>query len=557
MVVGDRGAGQRMTTHRIVILGGGFGGVFTAKHLQRRAGSDVQVELISRNNFFVFQPLLSEVAGGTITPADAVSPLRRFLSGVGVRVAEIHKVDVAAKTVHVTTGSGDEITAVPYDQLVIAVGQVVDLSRTPGLADRALVMKDVLDAFQIRNQVLQCLEEANSSSEPSRRSRLLTFVVVGGGFTGVEIVGEIQELIRTSLRYYRNIRPSDVRVTLIQHGARILPELPETLAAYAAANLQSRGVEILVKTGVKEASVNGVAIDGDRIIDAETIIGAIGNAPSPLMRSLPVPLEHGRIVVDRCLRVEGLEDVWALGDNAKIPLGDPADPNVAYAPPLAQFAVREAKALARNILDHLQGKQPQPFEYRSLGTMASLGGRAGVADILGVKISGFVAWAAWRAFYLSLLPSVATRIRVASDWTLDLFIRRNIAEIKAMEPASRYIRFVAGDLVVEPGVNPGGLYVIVSGTFRCERPAASPNDADGGSVRTLGPGDTFGVSPRGDGGANDERVTARDDATVYFVEISEVKRLAALSALLDRAPDGPTATPPTNGGGGMGGSPTA
>ena len=204
------GAGplSEKTRHRVIIVGGGFGGVFTAKHLRRRAGGDVHIELISRNNFFIFQPLLPEVAGGNIHPADAVSPLRLFLPGVSVRVAEVRKIDVASKTVHVTADRDREITVVPYDQLVVALGQVVDLSRTPGLADRALVMKDVLDAFEIRNQVLGCLEEADTTADPRRKQRLLTFVVIGGGFTGVETLGETQELIRKSLRHYPRIRPT-------------------------------------------------------------------------------------------------------------------------------------------------------------------------------------------------------------------------------------------------------------------------------------------------------------------------------------------------------------
>ncbi len=532
---------QNTTSRRIVILGGGFGGVFAAKKLRARAGGDVRIELISRNNFFVFQPLLSEVAGGSIQPADAVSPLRAFLPGVAVRVAEIRKVDFTAKTIHVTAGRGDEITTVPYDQLVISLGQIVDLGRTPGLSDRALGMKDVMDAFRIRNHVIQCLEDADAATDAVRRSRLLTFVVVGGGFTGVEVIGEVQDLIRKSLKYYRNLRQEELRIVLIQHGSRIMPELPEHLAEYAADNLRRRGIEIFLNTGVKSATVTGIEIDGGVIIDAETIIAAIGNAPSPLVRTLPVPLDRGKIVVDRCLRVQGLDDVWALGDNAHIPLGDPSDPNVAYAPPLAQFAVREANVLAQNILAHLNGGTPKPFEYRSLGTMASLGGRTGVADILGVKITGFFAWAAWRAFYLSLLPSITTRIRVAMDWTLDLIISRSIAEMRTTQSFSRHIRFLAGDLVVEPGVDPGGLYVVISGSFDSETLAPSGEEAATGS-RKLGPGDCFGMPINGERGPDDERVGAREASTVYFVEKSDLKRLAMISALTK--PRGEVKAPP-------------
>jgi NADH:ubiquinone reductase (H+-translocating) len=360
--------------HRVVILGGGFGGVFTAKHLRRHAGSDVDIVLISLHNFFVFQPLLAEIAGGSINPADGVTPLRRFLPGIAVMVAEVREIDLGAKTVAVTLGRDRGITTVPYDQLVIALGQVVDLSRTPGLADRAFVMKDVMDAFHIRNQVLGCLENADVTTEPRRRQSLLTFVAIGAGFTGVETIGEVQELIRKSLKYYPNIRPDEIRTILIQHGPRILPELPEHFAVYAADRLRRRGIEIRLNTGVKAATAAGVETGSGPPIDAETIIAAIGNAPSPLMQSLPVAIEHGRIVVDRYMRVHGQEDVWALGDDAHIPLGDPTGDNVSYAPPLAQFALREAKVLARNILAHLETGRLQRSSTAHLAPWQRLAG---------------------------------------------------------------------------------------------------------------------------------------------------------------------------------------
>lgn len=532
------------STHRVVIVGGGFGGVFTAKHLRRRAGGNLEIELISRNNFFVFQPLLPEVAGGSIHPADAVSPLRLFLPGVSVRVADVRKIDFPAKTVHVTAGRDGEIIVVPYDQLVIALGEVIDLSRTPGLAERALVMKDVVDAFEIRNQILGCLEEADTTPDARRKRRLLTFVVIGGGFTGVETIGEVQELIRKALRHYPGVRKDEIAIILIQHGPRILPELPEHLATYATDELRRRGVEIRLKTGVRAVTASGIETDDGLTLDAETIIAAIGNAPSPLMRSFPVSLDHGRIVVDRCLRVEGLDDVWALGDNAHIPLGDPNDDTTAYAPPLAQFAFREAKVLAGNILAHLDGRPLTAFEYRSLGTMASLGGRRGVADILGIRITGFLAWAAWRLLYLSLLPGLSTRIRVAVDWSLDLIISRSIVEFRSTRTTSRHIRFLPGDLVVEPGSEPDGLYVVVTGCFELTSPATG---ADGATdqTRRLGPGDCFGVSLEGKAPTEPERVRACEDSTACFVERGDLKRLATVTALIGK--QGQTGKQPESG----------
>ena len=529
-----------MTTgamQRVVLIGGGFGGVFTARHLQRQARGRIAIELISRNNFFVFQPLLPEVAGGGIHPADAVVPLRLFLPGVSVRVAEVRAVDLVNKAVHVTVGRGGEIAQLAYDQLVIALGQVVDLSRTPGLADRALVMKDVTDAFHIRNHVLGCLEEAATTADARRRAILLSFAVIGGGFTGVETVGEVQELIRKALRFYPSLRGEDIRIVLLQHAARILPELPEHLAAYAADRLRRRGVEILVKTGVKAAHLDRIETDTGRTIDAGTIIAAIGNAPSPLVQRLGLPCEHGQIVVDRHLRVAGCDDLWALGDNARIPLGDAGAANPAYAPPLAQFAYQEAKVLAANILAGIDGQPLAPFVYRARGTMASLGGRQGVAEIMGVKFSGSLAWAAWRLFYLGLIPGLSTRIRIATDWLLDLLVSRSIVEIRASRSPSRLLQFFAGDVVVEPGIEPGGVYVVASGEFLIDTP-----DDPASPPRSLGAGGWFGARFRDQALAPNERARAGTDAVAYFVDQEDLQRLATVRALID---DLDRATPPS------------
>jgi NADH:quinone reductase (non-electrogenic) len=522
------------TQQRVVILGGGFGGVFTAKHLLRRAGNDVQIELINRNNFFIFQPLLPEVAGGSIHPSDAVSPLRLFLPGVAIRVAEVRKIDAPTKTVHVAVGRDRKITVIPYDHLVVALGDFVDLHRTPGLADRALVMKDVGNAFDIRNRVLGCLEDADETTDARRKQSLLTFVVIGGGFTGVETIGAVQELIRKSLRYYPRIRAEEIRIVIVQHGARILPELPEHLAAYATDDLHRRGVEILVKTGVRSVTTSAVETDTGLSLDAETIIAAIGNAPSPVLQSLPVTLQRGRLVVDRFFRVEGLDDVWALGDNAHIPLGDPTDASVSYAPPLAQFAFREAKVLAHNIEAHLKGRPLTAFTYKSLGTMASLGGHRGVADILGARITGFPAWFAWRLLYLSLLPGISTRIRVAVDWLLDLLINRSIVQVLASRSASHPVRFLANELVLEPGVEADGLYVVISGVFDVDTPTPVA-DTEITQPRSIGPGGSFGSCLEGTsrGIGPQERVTAREDSTAFFIDKSDHELASMVSALME------------------------
>jgi NADH:ubiquinone reductase (H+-translocating) len=268
------------------------------------------------------------------------------------------------------------------------------------------------------------------------------------------------------------------------------------------------------------------------------------------VQSLHLAVEHGRIIVDRFMRVRGQVDVWALGDNAHIPLGDPDGDKVAYAPPLAQFAFREAKVLARNILARLEDRPLTAFEYRSLGTMAALGGHSGVAEVLGVQIRGFPAWVAWRFFYLSLLPGIATRLRVAADWLLDLLVSRNIAEVRATQQESRHVRFLAGELVIAPGIDPGGVYIVTGGMFEV---GANPNAAAGDpddralSTRKVGPGGHFGMPLNGAGTATNEWVRASQDSLAYFIGKDDLQRLAVVSALIERGPNRNTSSRPAPG----------
>ena len=525
---------------RVLVLGGGFGGVFTAKHLRRRAGNAVDIVLISRHNFFVFQPLLPEIAGGSINPGDGVTPLRRFLPGVAVMVAEIREIDLGAKTVHVTLSRESGIRTVPYDQLVIALGQVVDLSRTPGLADRALVMKDVLDAFHIRNQVLGCLEDADAATDPRRRQSLLTFVVIGGGFTGVETIGEVQELIRKSLKYYPSIRADEIRTILIQHGARILPELPEHLASYATEQLRRRNIEIRLNTGVKAATPTGVETGSGPPIDAETIIAAIGNAPSPLTQSLPVALEHGRIVVDRCMRVQDQEDVWAFG----------MSPHPAWRSERRPCRLRAAARAVRVSRGEGAGAEhPRPprrpsahgirvsFARHHGGTRRSqrgcrYHGRADQRVPRVGRVAPFLSQPVARHRH----PSAGRR-----GLALDLLVSPSIAEIRAAQPASGQVRFLAGDLVVEPGIEPDGLYVVTSGAFEIE-PAATTSGGSRAQSRKIGPGGYFGMSIGGEGPSERARVRACEDSTAYLVDKNDLRRLATVSAFVGRRTEGTPTT---------------
>lgn len=475
---------------RIVVLGGGFGGMYTARALQHRLGADAEVELINAENYFVFQPLLPEVGAGSITPAHAVSPLRFILKGVAVRKAVVDSVDFARKVVIVFQGIQRRPIEVPYDHLVIALGQGTDFSRMPGLEEHALKMKTLEDARRLRAHVIEQLEHAQVTDLPDTKRGALTFTVVGGGFSGVETVGEMKELLDRSLPFYPRIDPSEVRVKLVEFAPRILGEMPKALADYAARHLEKHGVELMLETGVKSCTHRQLVTNKDEVIDTRTIVATIGNAPLSVIKRMGLPLQHGRLIVDRALQVQDHADVWALGDCALIPMKGGATERGDFAPPTAQFAVREADRVARNIAAVLAGKAPAPFAYRSRGALASLGARRGVADLMGLKIKGFPAWVVWRAYYLALLPGFGTKVRVLMNWFLDLLGPRSLVQLRSYhKPPMRYVYFRAGDRIYNEGDRSDGFYTIISGALEMDRTDPETGKA---VTRHLGPGDHFG-----------------------------------------------------------------
>lgn len=477
-----------MTT-RVLILGGGFAGLFAAREIKRRLGSRAQVEIVNEENYFVFQPLLPEVAAGSITAVHAVSPLRFLLRDVAVRKARVAGLDVERRIVTVFQGVQRRPTELHYDHLVVALGQKVDLSRMPGLEDHALCMKTLDDARRLRAHVIEKLEHAEITQLPEVKREALTFCVVGAGFSGVETVGEMKEMIDRSLRYYPNIDPSEVRVVVVEFADRVLGELPQTLGAYARERLEARGIEIHLGTGV--VSATGTALTTTQgVIPTRTIVATIGNAPSPIVQEMALAQARGRLIVDRTLKVQGREDVWALGDCAQIPMKDGATDRGDFAPPTAQFAVREARTLADNIAASLEGAPPVPFRYKSQGALASLGARRGVAEVWGIKISGFPAWLLWRAYYLMFLPGFGTKLRVLLNWTLDALTPRSIVQLGAGDPpAARYLHYTAGDRIFEAGNRADGFYTVLEGAVELQ---FTDDKTDAPVVRRIGAGEHFG-----------------------------------------------------------------
>ena len=476
--------------HRILILGGGFAGLYAARNIQRVMGKLVEIEIVNRENYFVFQPLLPEVAGGTISAVNAVSPLRFLTKGTSVRKAEIDSIDPESQTVTVFQGVQRRPTVLSYDHLVIALGSGSDLSRTPGLSEHAFTMKSLSDARRLRAHVIERLEHADITRLPEVKKGALTFTVIGGGFSGIETVGEIKELIDRSLCYYPNIESSEIRVVVLEFSDRVLNEMPKSLAVYAQKNLTERGIEIQLGVGVAKCTGTQLVTTANEIIDTRTIVATIGNAPSSAVSKMPLPFQHGRIRVDRNLRVQGYQNIWSIGDCALIPMKEDASQRDDFAPPTAQFAVREAKQIALNIKAAISNEPLKEFKYTSKGSLASLGAGRGVAEVFGIKLTGRTAWLLWRVYYISFLPGMQTRISVLWNWLMDWFSRRSVVQINSeSQQGARYVLYHAGDRIYETGARADAFYTIISGSVRI---TGIDQNTGKETFRILGVGEHFG-----------------------------------------------------------------
>jgi NADH dehydrogenase len=415
-----------MTTRaRVVILGGGFGGVYTARHLEklRRAGAAIDVTLVSRDNFFLFTPMLHEVAASDLDITHIVSPLRTLLRHSTVFVGDVESVDLASRRVRVTHGFEAHAHHLEYDHLVIALGSTANFYGLPGLESHALTMKTLGDAIHLRNRVIATLEEADTECADGNDG-LLTFVVAGGGFAGVETLGALNDFVRDALRFYPRLQDRHIRMVLIHSGAAILPELGATLGTYAAQKLAGRGLEIITGARVTGVTSDGVSLDDGRFIPSRLVVWTAGTSPHPLIGRLPCEVDRGRIRVLDTLAVPDHPRLWALGDCAVIPDRQTGRPF----PPTAQHAIREARTLAENIVRTERNLTPRPFSFRTIGQLAAIGRRSGVARIFGVNFSGFAAWWLWRTIYLGKLPRFEKKVRVALDWTLDLLFSKDFVQ---------------------------------------------------------------------------------------------------------------------------------
>jgi NADH:ubiquinone reductase (H+-translocating) len=433
-----RGRGRRLSPpaafgpgrRRVVILGGGFGGVSAARRFEQLLPWTpwLDVTLVSQRNYLLFTPMLAEVAAGSVEAGNVGVPLRAACPRTRFRRAEVLGVDPDRRIVHLRRG--DALEALPYDHLVLALGAVPNFRDLPGVAANALTLATLEDARRLRDHVLGRLEQADHEPDPAERRRWLTFVVAGGGFAGTEAVASLFDLVHSVLRYFPNVRAGEPRFVLVHSRERILPELGDRLAGHASGKLVSRGIELRLGVTVAGADADRVMLSDGELLAARTLVWAAGNRPSPvplvgpegsLRRAAP---GVGAVPVDRTLKVRGSETIWAVGDCARVP---DLSRRGAACPPTAQHAVRQGRLVADNVVAAISGAAPEPFRFRGLGFLVPLGRQSAAAELRGMRFSGLPAWLLWRGVYLWKLPGPQKRLRVLLDWTIELLFPRDIA----------------------------------------------------------------------------------------------------------------------------------
>ena len=403
----------------VLVAGGGFAGGYVARLLGRRGAT-----IVSPENFMLYTPLLPEAASGTLEPRHVVVPLRQMCPHAELLLGRVTAIDEEQRLAHIETPNAG-VFDVGFEQLVVALGSTHRTLPVPGLAEHALGFKDLPDAIHLRNHVLRELEAADAEADPARRRAHLSFVFVGAGYAGVEALAELSDLVADALRFYPRLREATQRWVLVDAAPKILPEIPTRLGDYAARELAGRGVEIHVGTTLESVGAEVAVLSNGERIPTRTLVWTAGVRASPLLGELGLPLdERGRVVVDSFLRVEGRERLWALGDCAAVP--NEATPG-RVDPPTCQHALRQARRLAKN----LSGER-EPYRYRMLGQVATLGRYKGIADVLGVRLRGFVGWWVTRSYHLLQLPLLTRKLRVITDWTTSLFFRRDIAELSGL-----------------------------------------------------------------------------------------------------------------------------
>ena len=423
----------------MVIAGGGFGGLYAARRLERRLPRhSARILLVSDVNFLLYTPLLPGAAAGSLEPRHVVVPLREELEWTDIRLGRLTGADPARDEIHMRTVDGRAET-LHYDQLIVTPGSVSRVLPVPGLAEHGLGFKTLADAIALRNRALLNLEIAESLPDDATRREYLSFVFVGAGYAGLEGIAELQDYVADVIDRYPRCRMIGSRFVLVEARERVMPEIPASLAEFATRELRGRGMEIRTNTMLASADERSVTLSTGERIPSRLLCWTAGVRPAPVVAELGLPLDPGgRIEVDPTMRVTGTSNVWAIGDAAAVP--DPAQHRRAPSPPTCQHAIRQGRRVAENVAATLAGRSPKPFRYRTLGVFVDMGQHKAVATILGLRLRGFPAWFAARTYHLAMMPGLARQVRLAVDWTVGLVFGRASAELgqlghpEALEP---------------------------------------------------------------------------------------------------------------------------
>ena len=475
-----------MDPKQVLILGGGFAGVYTARYLEKLLGpEEASITLINPENYWVYQPMLPEVISGSIGLTNVVSPIRRLCPRSNLIMREVEDIDLNRQIVTISPGFRPRQLQLHYDHLIIALGNVTNFHGMPGLMENAMPFRTLADAIVLRNHLIHVLEEADVEEDPELRRQLLTFVVAGGGFSGVEVMAELNDFVRSVKRIYLRLRDEPHRCVIVQAGDRILPEMSETLADFARRILRKRGVEIILNDRLKAATSERAILQSGAEIPCKTLISTVPSALPLVIQQLACAKERGKLLVNTHLELRDYPGtVWALGDCAAI-----RTPSGAMVPPTAQHAVREAATAAVNIAAAIRGGVRKAFQSERLGTLGSLGHGAAVAQICGVKLSGFLAWLLWRCIYLVKMPGLNRKVRIASDWVLHLLFPPELAQTKVASLSGiRNQHFEPGDIVFHQGDRGDSVYVIEEGECQALREGEGQRKL----LATLGRGEYFG-----------------------------------------------------------------
>lgn len=496
----------------VLILGGGFAGVYCARRVTKRLkGTGKRVGLIANENHMVFQPMLAEVVGGSLSPRHVIHPLRMLCEDTDVFKGTVKGVDTNHKTVTIDGGLVAGLVTFSYEHLVLTLGAEVDLSRMPGMSEHAHLVRNVGDAMKLRTTIIEQMEEANLIEDSSKRKEMLSFVVVGGGYSGVETAGQMIDLLQGMSRFYEVVQPEDFSVTLVHSGSRLLPTLTEKLANYTGRQLEKMGVKIIYNSRVKAVTSRSITLADGTKFTGYHVVCTVGNAPHPVIIKLgesnSIPVEQGHVLVENTGRVVNSESLWSAGDCSRFPKIDGG-----FCPETAQFAYRQGILIGDNISNTILGKPLQTFDFKGLGELASIGHQTAVAEIFGYQFSGLLAWFMWRSIYLMKLPGFERKLKVMAEWTFELFFSRDINLLTPRYSSPlREMHLEPGDILFREGEPAFSLYAIKDGVVEIR-------DHKGDMVKRATKGDHFG-----------ERALLQDQVYRYHATAVEPTTLVAIA----------------------------